>query len=109
VEALSPPAGPVSETSAAPFVANDTARVPGSASLFTAMALRVPSDCTRKASTCWLRARSQAEAAHHVKANDAASELLVLRKRVEFGICLSSPCASKVNPTTLLQPPTLRT
>jgi hypothetical protein len=43
-----------------------------------------------------------------LKARDAVSELFVVRKRIELGIWRSSPCAFKVNPTTLL-PPTLRT
>ena len=49
-EALFPPAGPVSDTSAAPFGENRTANVPGPGSVFTTMGPSVPSNWTWKVS-----------------------------------------------------------
>ena len=50
MEALLPPAGPVSDTSAAPFGANATANVPGPTAAVTTMGPSVPSSWTWKAS-----------------------------------------------------------
>src|ERR1700758_3076582 len=109
VEALFPPAGPVSETRAAPFGANVTANVPGAASWLTTIGDSVPSACTRKTSRLFVaRSVTTRNWPSGLKARDAASELLVVRKRVEFAIRVRCPLPKR-NPTTLLLPPTLST
>src|ERR1700751_2305233 len=109
VDALFPPAGPVSETRAAPLGANVTEKVPGAASWLTMFGARVPSASTRKTSRLFV-ARSVATRNWQSGLNPsaAASELLVVRKRVERAIRVRCPLLNR-NPTTLLLPPTLST
>src|ERR1700723_3505813 len=109
-DALLPPAGPVSETSAAPLGAKETENAPGSGLGLTTIGPNVPSSWTWKTSMLFVaRSVTTRNRPSGLKANDAASELLVVRKRVELGIFRSCPPAFNLNPTTLLLPPTLST
>src|SRR2546430_1802792 len=108
-EPLATPEGPVSETSAAPFEAKLTENAPRPALGFTTIGDRVPLPWTLKTSMSLVkRSTTTRNLPSGLNAVPPAPELLVERKRVELGICLSLPWSS-VNPTTLLLPPTLTT
>src|SRR6202161_1308529 len=103
------PEGPVSETRAAPFGAKLTENAPGPALGFTTIGDKVLSPWTLNTSMSLVkRSTTTRNLPSGLNAKPPAPELFVERKRVELGICLSSP-RSSVNPTTLLLPPTLLT
>jgi hypothetical protein len=79
------PAGPVSDTSAAPLRAKDTENAPGSGLRLTTIGASVPSAWTRKASILFVARSVTRNWPSGLKASDAASELLVVRNRIELG------------------------
>src|SRR6266850_88130 len=86
-EASLPPAGPVSDTSAAPLGANVTENDPGPGLRLTTIGASVPSAWTRKASILFVaRSVTNRNWPFGLNAREAASELLVVRKRIELGI-----------------------
>ena len=87
VEAFDAPAGPVSETTAAPFGANRSEKTPGSTLGFTTIEPRVPFACTGKTSILFVaRSVTKRKWPSGLKAIDEPSELFVVRKRVELEI-----------------------
>jgi hypothetical protein len=86
-EVSSPPAGPVSDTSAAPLGVNDTENAPGSGLRVTRIVANVPPAWTRKASILFVALSvTNRKWPSGLKAREAASELLMVRKRVELRI-----------------------
>src|ERR1700756_110865 len=87
VDALLPPAGPVSESTRAPSGANLAANTPGASPVFTTIGGSVPSACKRKTSMLFVaRSVTARNGPSGLKVIDAASELLVVKKRMEFAI-----------------------
>lgn len=87
MDALLPPSGPVSESTRAPLGANVAAKTPGSALAFTTIGESVPSASTRNTSMLFVALSVTARNwPSGLKAIEAASELFVVRKWVEFAI-----------------------
>src|SRR6267154_2289468 len=109
-DAFCPPTGPVSTASAVPFGAKETAKRPGPALGFITIGDNVPSLCTANASMLFVkRSVTRRTWPLGLRANDAAPEVLVLRKLRELGIGCRVPLSLTWKPTTLLLPPALRT
>src|ERR1700722_3770082 len=103
-------APPASTASAVPFGAKVTAKTPGPALGFTTMGDNVPSPFTANPSMLLVkRSVTSKTLPLGLKANDAAPEVLVLRKVRELGIWRRVPSLLTWKPTTLLLPPVLRT
>src|ERR1700730_4867090 len=109
-DAFWPPAGPVSATNAAPLGAKVTEKAPGPALAFITIGDRVPLLCTLNASISLVsRSVTRRNVPFGLKANEAAPEVLVLRKVRELAIERSLPFLSTSKPAELLLHPVLRT
>src|ERR1700691_973176 len=108
-EPLATPEGAVSETRTAPCGAKLTEKAPADTLGFSTLCDQVRSPWTANTSMRLVRrSTTTRNLPSGLNANPAAPEVLVERKLVELGICLSVPLFN-MKPTTLLLPPVLTT